>query len=986
MNKKFINGLLLATLMVGSAGSFTSCKDYDDDIDNLQNQIDKISVTLGEIQEKVKNGSIISSVTSTTDGLKLVIDGKEYVITNGKPGENGAPGTSWSIGTDGYWYKDGVKTDYKAVPDAGAAGSQGPAGPAGPAGPQGPAGKYYVPNEDGYFWIHEEGKDPVKTDISWVAAGPTAAFTGTELILSNLKDADGKTLDPVKIQLGNNVTSIAFIPDEYLNGLPVKSFYTLQNLAIDLTKAGADGTYAKSQWGIAASNVVNFSYRLNPEKAFVAPTATGSFIARDVKVSVSRAAGDKAGLLSCGALDSSNEGVIVAPASLNYAAYADIDNEALVALCLVNGQNSYVSDYVMINQADINAGLVDRIASSNDKGAYNKGNAPVTKGIYNITRPQASGEKWTAYINTMLGANPAVLTEKLPYNGTLDLSKAIALLANKTETGWNGINYLDVLGFAPEYTFSLPSEYILSASGSNNENQQNFVKLDGSVLSVNTATGESGTQAIGRTPVVRVDARVDGNVIATAFVLIEVVRPSADKNKLEIDLGTYNVNYSAVAAPFSVGQNKTNELAGQLTTAEINSKVYSALGLSPEQFAEKYTSFEVKAALKVVKRANGKADNYTQTVTTIDPIAATTGDGTFSNIPGIYVNGGLATTGVTTNYPVQIWINNKIHTQEWGDIDATYTTKGLASAQYVITITYKAANGDTVVLTQNINVTEDHKGLKFNPNYYANGMVQSYGSLNGSTYKMIFNMGNAFEMLNGKTIFELTAGQSITNVTAVNLKMTSCDKDSKGNALVAYNNSTHVLSAVPALMTAATLNANFEYTVTLANTETCGTKQTFTTQLINPVKAGRIANAIALDANVTGDQSTSVVPGVLVQNLQSANVIEWRPEVKDKDGNVTQQAGLYLTDKATSFGYTAGKLANPATGEVVITYAPDNSAAYKDFVNNLDGAFNVDPSTGAVTYSNKAVLVRDVNFNINATVTLSNFSKITVAIPFTIKK
>ena len=38
MNKKFINGLLLATLLAGTAGSFTSCKDYDDDIDNLQNQ------------------------------------------------------------------------------------------------------------------------------------------------------------------------------------------------------------------------------------------------------------------------------------------------------------------------------------------------------------------------------------------------------------------------------------------------------------------------------------------------------------------------------------------------------------------------------------------------------------------------------------------------------------------------------------------------------------------------------------------------------------------------------------------------------------------------------------------------------------------------------------------------------------------------------------------------------------------------------------
>ena len=92
MNKKFINGLLLATLMVGSAGSFTSCKDYDDDIDNLQNQIDGIIKDVAELQEKIKNGSILSSVTETDNGLKIVIDGKDYLCRCLKVGSrNGAP-------------------------------------------------------------------------------------------------------------------------------------------------------------------------------------------------------------------------------------------------------------------------------------------------------------------------------------------------------------------------------------------------------------------------------------------------------------------------------------------------------------------------------------------------------------------------------------------------------------------------------------------------------------------------------------------------------------------------------------------------------------------------------------------------------------------------------------------------------------------------------------------------------------------------------
>ena len=45
MNKKFLSAILFGALMVGSAGTFTSCKDYDDDIDGLQKQIDATNVT-----------------------------------------------------------------------------------------------------------------------------------------------------------------------------------------------------------------------------------------------------------------------------------------------------------------------------------------------------------------------------------------------------------------------------------------------------------------------------------------------------------------------------------------------------------------------------------------------------------------------------------------------------------------------------------------------------------------------------------------------------------------------------------------------------------------------------------------------------------------------------------------------------------------------------------------------------------------------------
>lgn len=51
MNKKFLSVILFSALMAGTAGTFTSCKDYDDDIKDLQGQLDK-KASLDELNSK----------------------------------------------------------------------------------------------------------------------------------------------------------------------------------------------------------------------------------------------------------------------------------------------------------------------------------------------------------------------------------------------------------------------------------------------------------------------------------------------------------------------------------------------------------------------------------------------------------------------------------------------------------------------------------------------------------------------------------------------------------------------------------------------------------------------------------------------------------------------------------------------------------------------------------------------------------------------
>ena len=72
MNKKFISAILFGALMVGSTGTFTSCKDYDDDISNLQEQIDGQKGDLSTKLSAVE--SSISSLQSAQSGLQSAID------------------------------------------------------------------------------------------------------------------------------------------------------------------------------------------------------------------------------------------------------------------------------------------------------------------------------------------------------------------------------------------------------------------------------------------------------------------------------------------------------------------------------------------------------------------------------------------------------------------------------------------------------------------------------------------------------------------------------------------------------------------------------------------------------------------------------------------------------------------------------------------------------------------------------------------------
>ena len=74
MNKKFLSAILFGTLMVTSARTFVSCKDYDDDIDNLQGQIDANKAGIEELKKLIGEGDYVTNVTK--DGDNIVVSFK----------------------------------------------------------------------------------------------------------------------------------------------------------------------------------------------------------------------------------------------------------------------------------------------------------------------------------------------------------------------------------------------------------------------------------------------------------------------------------------------------------------------------------------------------------------------------------------------------------------------------------------------------------------------------------------------------------------------------------------------------------------------------------------------------------------------------------------------------------------------------------------------------------------------------------------------
>ena len=208
MNKKFLSAVLFGALMVTSTGTFVSCKDYDDDIDRIDNTLNDLKSQIAALQTEVANGDYVTNVTKTADGKGMTFTfskGKSVTVAldvkdgaDGKPGEPGKNAQQVTSSDEGELMIDGVGTGIKAG--------------------KAEAGKPSIKIEGGNWWlINEKG---VYEDTKIPASGLSAVQNDADKSWTlTLVDADGKQQVIEVPSAATMISEIVVAPNDVANSI-----------------------------------------------------------------------------------------------------------------------------------------------------------------------------------------------------------------------------------------------------------------------------------------------------------------------------------------------------------------------------------------------------------------------------------------------------------------------------------------------------------------------------------------------------------------------------------------------------------------------------------------------------------------------------------------------------------------------------------------------------------------------------------------------
>ena len=358
-------------------------------------------------------------------------------------------------------------------------------------------------------------------------------------------------IDDVLGIIEGRLTSIAFVPEYYYDGVPAILFETIAYNPLDDAKENVAATtfVDGNQNSISANKFTSYTtalakaqYRLNP-RTVTADCADFSFVGDKADYVVTRAAAPAAPV--------SIEGVPEYDPATGYVTFSVKKNEKLNVTTNTNKNLDIVA-----LKAVLKKGLTDDEAKAEQKPEVYSEYAHVNEIAYSAANLAISDKEKLAakaagheYAKTFTAATAQEPVYKMPYNSDpFDLKALVATCIN-TKINTPGLEAvqdhanLDLTKYELDYKFSVAKTPYEVTSGATKTDQRTVIECVDSnkgLYKVKSAAGiEFNKESIGRTPIVRVDLVHNGEIVTRAFIKLVI---SVEKTKPQVDLGNAEKN------------------------------------------------------------------------------------------------------------------------------------------------------------------------------------------------------------------------------------------------------------------------------------------------------------------------------------------------------------------------------------------------------------------------------------------------------------
>ena len=635
---KFLH--IVMCMVLGLSVSMTSCKDYDDDIDGLNQRVDALEKSLSELSTDFGELAYVKSVsfadgvltvtpatgsavtytipdedTNTTYSLDVTSDGQKVTIT--MTGSDGSKkdvsfdlpqsesfnGQELTVDEDGYICYNGIPTGVK-LPEASSSSFD--------------ASKLTIGEDNCVYYDGE--KTGVQLDkfnpamltldkdgnilYNGEKTGVALPSTLGGMTMTEIKDEAGTVIGysiiygemvaNLKVQSGT-LQNLVFIPDFYYQGIEAMSAYTFYYNSLDKMMKGEgladlqNGKYTEPTVGDEASVTPNLvaRYHLNPSNVSIdlLNVKNMSFLAED------KAYTKAAGVVVPEIIDRTVEnGILTVQANLSEGLLKDIAiDEKVTVLALQVGTKGVAGDTLITS--DYAAVKPVRVAGFDL--AYSE-------------LPLSEDAHLYATLNEAIAANEEKGDIILPlvWNDAdgIDVATLVQTHIDRiSDDGEPGVHEaLDdnaSTGVINQYGLKYSYELIGYTTGNNVTSQSAHAAFDGNSSIMRAQMTVSGKQAgfgeseqsratIGRMPIVRVvlTDTISNKDVAVGYMKFEIKSdeeaPSEDDFK-EIDLAPWT-------NPYTVSCSDTL-IEYSLDWVRVEEQIYSALNMSKDEFEQHYT-------------------------------------------------------------------------------------------------------------------------------------------------------------------------------------------------------------------------------------------------------------------------------------------------------------------------------------------------------------------------------------------------------------